>query len=327
MPAPLRIHVQDDPSVEERLRVDAARMRARLADAGIVDVAISEGSGGGALQPGLEDAELLFTTTKLDFSAHAEKAPKLKLVQTMSAGVEGYLRTLPAHIVLCNASGAHADKGAEFILAAVLMLNFDIPRFADDKLARAWRPVFGGPVAGKHVALLGTGAIGGAAARRLQGFGLTVTAISRRGEAVEGATRSVRGSDMDAVLPDVDVLVSSLPLTPHTRGLVTRARLESLKRGAGIVSVGRADVFDNDALLDLLDSGHLCGAVLDVFPAEPLPADSRFWSAPRTIITPHCSLDDNDSYREACLAIFVDNVRRYRDGRPLRNRVDPSLGY
>jgi phosphoglycerate dehydrogenase-like enzyme len=316
MTAPLRIHVQDDPGLENNLRVDAARMKARLAEAGITDVAISEGSGGGALQPGLEEAELLFTTTKLDFSAHAERAPKLKLVQIMSAGVEAYLRTLPAHIVLCNASGVHADKGAEFILAAVLMLNFDIPRFADDKLARRWRPVFGGPVAGKHVALLGTGSIGSAAASRLQGFGLTVTAISRRGEPVEGATRSVLASDMDAVLPDVDVLVSSLPLTPHTRGLVSRARLEALKPGVGIVSVGRADVFDNDALLDLLDSGHLGGAVLDVFPAEPLPADSPLIGLDNLVLTPHLAAVTADTFAPTVLQMF-GNIQRAARGEPL----------
>ncbi|AMJ61471.1 NAD(P)-dependent oxidoreductase [Bosea sp. PAMC 26642] len=175
--------------------------------------------------------------------------------------------------------------------------------------------------------MLGVGAIGTAAARRLQGFGLSVTGVTRSGMSDAPLNRCVPVASLDTVLSETDYLVSSLPLTAATAGLVSRPRLAMLPAGAGIVSVGRANVFDCDALLEALHSGHLGGAVLDVFPFEPLPSDSRFWTAPRTIITPHCSLDDHVAYRDACLSIFADNVRRYVEGTPLRNVVDPALGY
>lgn len=326
----LQIHLQDDASLEEGLRVSEIQLREALAAAGVADAAgwrISVAEGAGPLPGNMGEAEILFTTTKLDFSDLATRAPKLKLVQTISAGVEAFLKTLPASVTLCNASGVHGTKGAEFVLAALLMLNFDIPRFADDKVARVWRPAFGPPIAGKRATLLGVGAIGAAVARRLQGFGLSVTGVTRAGTSDAPLDRCVAVAKLDAILPETDYLVSSLPLTPLTAGLVSRARLAMLPAGAGIVSVGRANVFDCDALLEALHSGHLGGAVLDVFPVEPLPADSPFWTAPRVIITPHCSLDDHRTYREACLAIFADNVLRYVEGRPARNVVDPTLGY
>ncbi len=327
MNRPLTVHVQDDPALAPDLRVDAAWMRAVLDAADLRDVVLSDAAGAGGLPDNMADAQVLFTTTKLDFSDHAVRAPRLRLVQTMSAGVEAFLKTLPAHITLCNASGVHGDKAAEFILSALLMLNFHIPRFVDDRTARLWKPAFGGPVAGKCVVMLGAGAIGGAAIARLQGFGLRIVAVTRGGEPVAGATRSIPVRDLDTVLPEADFFVSTLPLTPGTKRLISRERLSRLKPGAGLVSVGRADIFDNDALLEFLHDGRIGGAVLDVFPVEPLPQESPFWTAPRLIVTPHCSLDDHTHYRDACLDIFIDNLRRYRDGRPLRNQVDPALGY
>jgi len=94
-----------------------------------------------------------------------------------------------------------------------------------------------------------------------------------------------------------------------------------------VVVVGRAAVFDYDALADGLADGRLGGAVLDVFPQEPLPAESRLWSCPRLIMTPHCSLDDHAVYLDGCLDIFVDNLRRFCAGEPLVNVVEAARGY
>jgi len=129
------------------------------------------------------------------------------------------------------------------------------------------------------------------------------------------------------VLPRMDYLFVSLPSTPETRGLFSRARLQALKAGAGIVNVGRAATFDYAALADLLAAGHLSGAIIDVFDQEPLPVDSPLWTAPNFVVTPHVSADDGDSYVAITLELFFANLRRYLEGRPLRNVVRPELGY
>ena len=112
-----------------------------------------------------------------------------------------------------------------------------------------------------------------------------------------------------------------------TRGLFNRERLQSLRAGAGIINVGRGSTFDYDALANLLASGHLSGAIIDVFDEEPLPQDSPLWAAPNFVVTPHVSADDGDSYVPITLELFFDNLRRYLDGQPLRNVVRPELGY
>jgi phosphoglycerate dehydrogenase-like enzyme len=134
-------------------------------------------------------------------------------------------------------------------------------------------------------------------------------------------------AELDPVLPGTDFLVSSLPLTKETEAAIDRRRLDLLPRHAGVAIVGRAKVFDCEALLGKLSDESLGGAVLDVFPEEPLPPESPVWTAPNLIITPHCSVDDHAVYMDRCVAIFADNLGRYLAGTPLRNVVDPERGY
>src|SRR5690606_31366156 len=100
-----------------------------------------------------------------------------------------------------------------------------------------------------------------------------------------------------------------------------------LKRGAGFVSIGRGEVVDEEALIAALDSGQVGGAVLDVFQVEPLPQDSPFWKMENVLVCAHCGVDDMDAYLPRAIDIFIDNLQRYLDGRPLRNLVDRQLGY
>jgi phosphoglycerate dehydrogenase-like enzyme len=132
---------------------------------------------------------------------------------------------------------------------------------------------------------------------------------------------------MDSVLPASDFLISSAPLTPLTEGMMGRKQLDLLPAHAGVVIVGRAKVFDCDALVAKLHEGSLAGAVLDVFPIEPLPENHPIWKTPNLIMTPHCSVDDHNVYLDRCLDIFHDNLVRYLDGKPLKNLVDSRLGY
>ena len=132
---------------------------------------------------------------------------------------------------------------------------------------------------------------------------------------------------LDRVLPRADFVFVATPLTTETRNLIDRRRQSLLKPGAGLVNVGRAATVDYDALADNLRSGHLAGAIVDVFDPEPLPPDSDLWEVPNLIVTPHVSADDGDSYVPMTLELVFRNMRRYLAGQPFENVVRPELGY
>lgn len=322
----LRVHVENDPAAAPALRVDPAVFAAAFADQrALLDrLDVSYNDDPARFHAVAGDAEVLFAARKPEA---LERLARLKWVQSTSAGVEALLPLVPPNVILTNASGVHAAKGAEFILTSVLMLNYRIPGFVADQAARRWAPVYGGTVAGRTAMLLGVGAIGAAAARALKGVGVRTIGVTRSGEPRPHIDRSATFDDIDALLPGTDFLVSSLPLTPATAGLIDARRLDLLPHHAGVVVVGRARVFDYAALAAKLTAGTLAGAVLDVFPTEPIPDSDALWAVPRLIITPHCSLDDHSCYSAACLEILRENLARYLDGREMINRVDRGLGY
>ena len=322
----MHIHIEHDGGP---LALGADRLRRRLVAAGLDGAVtrITENGEPGEMGARIADADVLFACRKPDIAAARRAAPALGWVQVISAGVEALLPNLPAGVVLTNASGVHGEKGGEFVLAATLMLNYQIPRFTSDKTARRWQPSFGGTIGGKTAVLLGVGGIGTTAARELRAHGVIVIGVTRSGKSEAELDDCVGIAGLDAALAGADVLISTLPLTSATEGLIDRRRLVLLPEGAGVVVVGRARVFDYAALADLLRSGHLGGAVLDVFPTEPLPEDDPLWECPRLVITPHCSVDDHGTYLDRCLDIFIENLTRRLAGQPMRNVVDRTRGY
>lgn len=325
----LRIMVCNDPAEPPAMTLTPDRLAKALAGRPALGGRISARFGGLRLD-GLEaerDADILFTNGTIALDEAKRRAPSLRWVQSMSAGVEALVASLPPDLVLVNASGVHAEKAGEFVLAAALMLNHAIPKFVDDKSRRVWEPVFGSTLRSRRVLVLGTGDMGRSAARALRPFGCHLTGVNRSGTEVAEFHETITTAALDAALPLVDVLVSTLPATPLTKGLVDRRRVTLLPDRAGVVSVGRASVLDYEALYDRLDAGSLAGVIADVFPQEPPAPDARAWATPRLIITPHCSVDDHVHYLDNCLAIFLDNLENDIAGRPLRNVVDPVSGY
>jgi phosphoglycerate dehydrogenase-like enzyme len=132
---------------------------------------------------------------------------------------------------------------------------------------------------------------------------------------------------LDSVLPASEFLILACPLTPQTSGLFDRRRLALLPRGAGLLNIGRGPLLDQDALCDLLQSGHLSGAILDVTAPEPPPPGDRVWATPNLVLTPHVSADNPVTYNPDSLDLFFANLAAFRAGRPMPNRVDTSRGY
>lgn len=256
-------------------------------------------------------------------------APNLKWIHIIGAGVEHLcpMDWVPDGVTVVNNKGAHAAKAGEFALMAVLMLHNKMPAIATNQKTATWLSHFSTPIAGKTALIVGTGSLGGGAAHQLKKLGIEVLGVSRHGRPHPDIDEMATTDQLDAMLARADYVFVATPATPETENLFDRKRLARMKPGAGIINVGRAAVMDYDALVELLESGHLSGAILDVFDPEPLPADSPLWSTPNLVVTPHVSADDGDNYVPITLDLFFANMRRYLAGEPLQNVVNPTLGY
>ena len=260
-----------------------------------------------------------------------ERAPKLKWIQTTSAGVDGLMPMtwLPKDIVLTNNKGAHGAKAEESCLMALLMLQAKMPQIIQQQHDHVWKGVFTTPVKSKSVVVVGFGDLGQGAGRAARKLGLYVTAVTRSGKATRTADKVVSSARIDSVLPKADFVIVTAPLTAGTRGLINRNRINLLKPGSGFVNIGRSPIVDYVALRERLESAGpnaLGGAVLDVFDHEPLPADSPWWTTKNTIVLPHISCDD-PRYIEHLLDSWFTNFERFLAGKKLKNIVDRQLGY
>ena len=259
----------------------------------------------------------------------AQVAPNLKWIHIIGAGVEHLtpLDWLPDGVVLTNNKGVHADKGGEFGLMSVLMLHNRIPEIFSNQITADYDSIYSTPIAGKTLVVIGVGSIGKSVAAHCQRIGMNVIGVTRHGVKVDEVDQMVSVDQIDEVLPLADYVFVVTPLTPETENLLNRRRLNLLKKGAGVVNIGRAAVVDYGALTELLEQQHLSGAILDVFDPEPLPADSPLWKVKNLIITPHVSADDGNAYVAMTLEVFFENMRRLLNGEPLQNLVDITLGY
>ena len=218
---------------------------------------------------------------------------------------------------------------AEFAILGLLAVAKELPRFVEDQRARAWpeirRPLR--ELAGQTLFLVGLGDIGRETARLGKALGMRTVGFRRTEGPPPEHVDEVHGPRRLAELAGrADAMVVSLPLTDQTAGLIDRATIEALPPSCIFVNVGRGGVVDEPALVDALRERRIAGAVLDVFATEPLPDDSPLWSLPNVLVTPHAAaLSAREN--ERIVELFVDNLRRYLDGRPLRNVVEPGVYY
>ena len=279
-------------------------------------------------QSSIAKADILLTWN-LPTEGLANRAQNLGWIHCIGAGVEHLLPLdwLPAGVELTNNRGVHADKAGEYGLMAAMMLHNHIPAIVTNQHNQKYDTLYSTPIAGKKVVVVGTGSLGGATIRKLAPLGPNLIGVNRHGGDVEGCSRVVPTSEIDSVLPDAEILFLAVPDTPETNGLIDRRRLDMLDPACGIVNIGRQSAMDYDALCDKLDAGELAGAVLDVFTPEPIEMDSRLWTTPNLIITPHVSADDGNSYVPLTLNLFFRNLERFVEGQDLLNRVNRELGY
>ena len=259
----------------------------------------------------------------------AAAAPRLRWLHIIGAGVEPLLPLdwLPPGVILTNNSGIHTEKIREAALMALLMLNARIPAIATNQRRARWEQIFTPCIAGKAVLVIGVGEMGKTVAAAAKTLGLRVIGVRRSGAPHRDVDNMVSVAELDAALPDADFIVLATPLTPATWNLLDRRRIGLMKRGAGMLNIGRAGLVDHDALVEALQAGALSGAILDVHDPEPLPESSPLWSAANVVLTPHVTSDDLDNYLPKTLDLVFANAARLLRGQTLVNTVDPVRGY
>ena len=283
---------------------------------------------------GLADCDIAYTWILQQ--PELEQAPKLKWVHTSAVAVETLClpELFSRGIAVSNTRGVQAVPIAEHVMAVTLALAKQIPFVIENQQQARWaQNEFMGArlpwlLKGRTLGLVGVGTIGSEIARRAEAFGTRVIALRRRpAYGTIGHVDRVYGpNELYAFLGQCHVLVICAPLTPETLSLIGAAQLAQLPKGAIVVNVGRARIIDTDALIDALESGHLGGASLDVFPQEPLPPEHRLWKTPNVILTPHTS-GFRQGHWEEVVGLFGDNLDRWLRNEPLKFRIEPELGY
>jgi phosphoglycerate dehydrogenase-like enzyme len=237
--------------------------------------------------------------------------PSLRIVQTLTAGVDDLLPHLPAGVAACNARGLHDASTAELAVTLTLASLRGVPQFVRDQQQGVWRQEFHPALADRRVLILGYGSIGTAIEDRLRAFECEIVRVARSArEAPAGRVHAI--TELPQLLPDADVVILVLPLTEQSRGLVDAEFLTAMKDGARLVNVARGPIVDTKALLAELDSGRL-HAALDVTDPEPLPAQHPLWSARNVLISPHVG-GPSSAYLPRALRLLRRQVLSYAAG-------------
>jgi phosphoglycerate dehydrogenase-like enzyme len=245
-------------------------------------------------------------------SALIPRMTSLKVVQTMTAGVEHIRPHVPEGVLLCNGRGIHDASTAELAVTLMLASLRGVPGFVRAQDAGVWAPGTRTALADSQVLIVGYGAIGEALERRLAGFEVEVVRVART------PREGVHGYDeLAGLLPSADVVVLIVPLTEQTRGMVDARFLATLKDGALLVNVARGAVVDTEALVSELTNGRIAAA-LDVTDPEPLPPGHPLWACPNLLLTPHVG-GASSAMEPRAHRLVRDQLARFAAGEPLAN--------
>lgn len=290
--------------------------------------------------------EILYTNRVLPTP---EQAVNLRYIQFHWAGVEHALNSLILQkpgLTAATLSGAAVSQMAEHVVLMILATGHHLPDMLDHQRKASWpsdrwerfSPV---EVRNSAVGIIGYGSIGRQIARLLNPFGATILATKRdlrhpedKGYIPKGmgdpggdfVHRLYPAQALKSMIKECDFVVVSVPLTPKTYNLVSTDEFEAMKPSAFIIDISRGGVVDHSALIQALKTKTIAGAALDVFPEEPLPAESPLWNLQNVIISPHIS-GNTRYYNDRAIEMFATNLQRYLDGQPLLNRVELDRGY
>jgi phosphoglycerate dehydrogenase-like enzyme len=300
-----------------------------------------------------ESAEVLLTGHVFPSS---KQAPRLRWIQLLSAGVDHAIKEpiiQAQDVEVTTASGIHATQISEYCLAMMLAFAYKIPHMLELQAKVEWQnndPKQVKPEAlfaprelrGQTLGIAGYGSIGRELARIADSMGMRVLAVKRdvmhpqaEGEYSQPGAGDPEGEIPERIYPpeatasmakECDFLVLIMPGTAQTRHLINADVLKAMKKTAVLVNVGRGSVVDEAELISALAAGRIAGAALDVFEEEPLPSTSPLWNFSNVILSPHIS-GNSARYHEKAADLFIENLRRYLEKRPLLNRLKREHGY
>ncbi len=253
--------------------------------------------------------------------------PNLKFVAGTAVGVERLLKdsSLPAHVpILRQANAERAATMTGLVLYHVIRHHRRFDEYRANQARAKWEHLKYPPPGDVRVGVMGLGNLGGTVAQTLRDLRYAVAGWTRSRHDLEGIESFAGPDELDAFLARSHIVVGILPGTPGTRRVLTRERLLRLPKGAYVINVGRGNLIDETALLELMDSGHLSGAALDVYEVEPLPEDHPFWHHPKVTMTPHYACVGRAAFSAERV---VEAIRKVRAGEPLPYVVDKAAGY
>jgi phosphoglycerate dehydrogenase-like enzyme len=268
--------------------------------------------------------ELFGAPSSRDYFIALLKAPALKWVQSAAAGFDNpAFKSLVGNGARLTTNNAQAVGMSEYVLWGVLDFLQRGPERRAAQGQHKWARLPYREAHGTRWLIVGFGAIGQAVAERARPFGAHITGVRRKAGGHPLAEAMATPDQVKALLPEADVVVLAVPLSPETTNLVDASFLAGMKAGSVLVNVGRGGLVDEAALLAALDRGVPEHALLDVFQQEPLPEGSPFWAHPKVSLTGHASAI-GDGLAARGDALFLDNLNRYLTGQPLLNEADPK---
>src|SRR5664279_652150 len=280
---------------------------------------------------GVDPAEVHYAAVWKPAPGELAAFPNLRVIFNLGAGVDALMAdaTLPKVPLVRVAVGDLTYRMTEYVVLHVLMHHRQEPYLRASQREKRWAPKSQWPASALTVGIMGLGTLGSNAADLLRRIGFRVSGWSRSAKQIDGVECFHGAAQLDAFLQATDILVSLLPLTPDTSQILNRGLFARLNRsgplGAPVlINAGRGGLQNEADILACLDDGTLGAASLDVFATEPLPADSRFWTHPKIILTPHNAADTDPDEISKYVA---RQIERLEAGGALENLVDPARGY
>ena len=282
----------------------------------------------------MSQADVIFGYISSSYAKKLDKiAPKLKWVQSPSTGIGQMVKRSglsDSDIIFTTAGGVHSRPLAEFCVMAMLMYIKDSFRMERGKQAKYWERYCGRELYGKTLAVIGLGRTGQQLAKLSTCIGMRVIGTKRNTKGIDPSSLGVDNlypwTDLEQMLSQADFVALCVPHTDETTKLIGEKELLAMKRGSMLINVARGIIVDQPALVKALRSGHLGAAALDVSIPEPLPADNPLWDMPNVIISPH-SASTADTENKKLTALFCENLKRFIEGKPLKNILDKTLLY